>query len=94
MTKKDLMTGDIIVNRGGYLGVVLKERDEVLYQLIGSDPLYDFNNDLTFADEDYTDGDIMQVYRGSSFLEIENNDAYPIFQRDFNWERNNNQENK
>ena len=37
MTKKDLMTGDIIVNRGGYLGVVLKEDDKVLYQYIGSD---------------------------------------------------------
>ena len=79
MTKKDLMTGDIIVNRGGYLGVVLKEDDKVLYQYIGSDSLSDFNDDLTFDDEDYRDGDIMEVYRGISFLDVENNEDAPDY---------------
>lgn len=87
MTKKDLLTGDIIVNRSGYLGVVLKDEDTVLYQLIGSDSLSEFNDDLTFDDEDYRDGDIMQVYRDSSFFDVDNNEDCPIFQRDYLWHR-------
>ena len=87
MTKKDLRTGDIIVNRSGYLGVVILETETVLYQLIGSDYLDDFKDDLTFDDEDYRDGDVMQVYRDSSFLDIDNNEDEPIYQRDFNWRR-------
>lgn len=87
MTKKDLLTGDIIVNRGGYLGVVLKDEDTILYQLIGSDSLFEFNDDLTFDDEDYRDGDIMQVYRGNTFLDVENDEGMPIYQRDFYWQR-------
>lgn len=87
MTKKDLMTGDIIVNRSGYLGVILKDEDTVLYQLIGSDSLSEFNDDLTFDDADYRDGDIMQVYRNSSFLDVDNGEAFPVYQRDFSWQR-------
>ena len=87
MTKKDLLTGDIIVNRSGYLGVVLKNEDTILYQLIGSDSLSEFNDDLTFDDEDYRDGDIMQVYRDSSFFDVDNNEDCPIFQRDYLWHR-------
>lgn len=87
MTKKDLRTVDIIVNRSGYLGVVILETETVLYQLIGSDYLDDFKDDLTFDDEDYRDGDVMQVYRDSSFLDIDNNEDEPIYQRDFNWRR-------
>lgn len=87
MTKKDLLTGDIIVNRGGYLGVVLKEDESVLYQYIGSDSLSEFNDDLTFDDEDYRDGDIMEVYRHCSFLDIENEDDIPIYARDPKWRR-------
>lgn len=87
MTKKDLMTGDIIVNRGGYLGVVLKEEDKVLYQYIGSDSLSEFNDDLTFNDENYRDGDIMEVYRGISFLDVDNNEDAPDYQRDPDWHR-------
>ena len=87
MTKKDLMTGDVIVNRMGYLGVVLKEEEKFLYQLIGSDYLWSFNDDLTFVDTDYRDGDIMQVYRETDFLEVENEDTTPIYQRDFTWYR-------
>lgn len=87
MTKKDLKTGDIIVNRGGYLGVVLLETEIVLYQLIGSDWLDDIKDDLTFDDEDYKDGDVMQVYRNCSFLDIDYNNDEPIYQRDLNWRR-------
>lgn len=87
MTKKDLMTGDIIVNRSGYLGVILKDEDTVLYQTIGSDYLSDFNDDLSFDDEDYRDGDIMQVYRGNTFLDVENNEDEPFYQRDYHWHR-------
>lgn len=87
MTKKDLLNGDIIVNRGGYLGVIIKDRQTVLYQNIGSDWLDDFKEDLTFDDADYRDGDIMEVYRGSSFLGIDNNEDIPIYQRDSHWRR-------
>lgn len=87
MTKKDLMTGDIIVNRSGYLGVILKDEDKVLYQTIGYDMLYDFNDDLTFDDEDYRDGDIMEVYRDASFLGVDNEEDAVIYQRDYNWHR-------
>lgn len=87
MTKKDLMTGDIIVNRSGYLGVILKDEDKVLYQTIGYDMLSDFNDDLTFDDEDYRDGDIMEVYRDASFLGVDNEEDVVIYQRDYNWHR-------
>ena len=87
MTKKDLMTGDIIVNRSGYLGVVLKDEDMVLYQTIGSDCLDEFNDDLTFAVKDYRDGDIMQVYRGNTFWDVDNEEDAPFYQRDYHWHR-------
>ena len=87
MTKKDLMTGDIIVNRSGYLGAILKDEDKVLYQTIGYDMLSDFNDDLTFDDEDYRDGDIMEVYRDASFLGVDNGEDLVIYQRDYNWQR-------
>lgn len=92
MTKKDLMTGDIIVNRGGYLGVVIKDEERVFYQSIGSDYLFDFNDDLTFNDDDYRDGDVMEVYRGDDFLGVENGDTLPIYQRDTDWHRPSQQE--
>lgn len=87
MKKQDLKTGDIIINRGGYLGVVLLEQEIVLYQLIGSDPLDDFDDNLLMTDEDYPDGDIMEVYRDTTFLEVDDNDAYPIYRRDEKWTR-------
>lgn len=87
MTKKDLMTGDIIVNRSGYLGVILKDEDMVLYQTIGADMLFEFNDDLTFDDEDYRDGDIMQVYRGNTFWDVDNDEDAPFYQRDYQWHR-------
>lgn len=87
MTKKDLMNGDIIVNRGGYLGVILKEQQIVLYRYSGADLLDDFKDDLTFDDADYSDGDIMEVYRGNSFLDVDHHEDMPIYQRDDHWHR-------
>lgn len=72
---------------GLYLGVVLKEDDKVLYQYIGSDSLSEFNDDLTFNDENYRDGDIMEVYRGISFLDVDNNEDVPDYQRNPDWRR-------
>lgn len=85
MTKEELRTGDIIVNRGGYLGVVLRDEKYILYQEIGSDDLIDFNEDLTFDDDEYRDGDIMQVYRGNTFIDLEEN--WPYWERDEQWSR-------
>lgn len=92
MTKKDLMTGDIVVERGGYLAVVIKTeaKDEyLLYSNSGYDYLEDYNDDLTYKfpkdNEDPTD--IMQVYRapagGISFVDYE--DEEPIYERDCGW---------
>lgn len=85
MTKKELKTGDIIVTRAGYLGVVLKDEEYILYQEIGMDLLDEFNDDLTFADPDYSNGDVMHVYRGCSFIDLDDNDPY--WEREENWKR-------
>lgn len=87
MTKEDLLTGDIIVNRGGYLGIIIKELDTVYYQTIGFDPLDDFGDDLKYEFDDDEDSDIMQVYRDCSFLDIDNEEDIPIYERDRNWRR-------
>lgn len=87
MTKKDLRTGDIIVTRNGELGVVLEEEEIILYQFDGSDMLDEFKDDLTYEDEDYTDCDIMEVYRGNTFFDVDNDDDVPIYQRDPDWVR-------
>lgn len=92
MTKDELRTGDIIVNKAGYLGVVLKEEDYVLYQEIGMDWLHEFNKDLTFDDEEYRDGDIMQVFRGCTFIDLDDN--YPYWERDEQWTRPTDEERK
>lgn len=85
MTKNELKTGDIIVTRAGYLGVVLKDEEYILYQEIGMDLLDEFNDDLTFAYPDYSNGDVMQVYRGCSFIDLDDNDPY--WEREENWKR-------
>lgn len=83
MTKKELRTGDVIVNREGYLGVVLKDEEYILYQEIGMDYLDEFDDDLVYNDDDYRNGDIMEVYRGCSFLDYEDGDI--VWQRDKEW---------
>lgn len=87
MTKEDLLTGDIVVNRGGYLGIIIKELNTIYYQFIGSDPLDDFGNDLKYIFDDDEDSDIMEVYRDCSFLDIDNEDDIPIYARDPKWHR-------
>lgn len=80
------MTGDIIVNRGGFLGVVIKEEITILFQTIGGMDLEELNEDLTVYSEN-RDFDIMEVYRGNTFLDIEIGEDEPIYQRDVNWVR-------
>lgn len=88
MKKNELMTGDIIVNRSGYLGIVVNEQGRVIYQTIGSDKLDEFNADLSFADPDYVDGDIMEVYRDASFYDVDHGEVSGlIYRRDSNWKR-------
>ena len=84
--KRALKTGDIIVNRAGYLGVVLKDEDRILYQELGMDLLHEFNDDLMFFDfydKENRDFDIMQVFRGCSFITLEDNKPY--WERDRHW---------
>ena len=86
MTKKELMTGDIIVNRAGFLGVIIKEEITILFQTIGGMDFEELNEDLTVNDGN-NDFDIMEVYRGNTFLDIEIGEDEPLYQRDANWTR-------
>lgn len=61
--KCNLRTGDITVSRNDELGVVILEKNIILYQHSGYDELDMFNEDLTSFDGDKK-FDIMQVYRG------------------------------
>ena len=91
ITKKDLMTGDIVVERNGALAVVIKtEKEEyLLYSNSGYDCLGDYNDNLAYmySDKEEDPTDIMQVYRASagaiSFLDYE--DEEPIYERDCSW---------
>ena len=60
-TKKNLQTGDIIETRNGELGVVILEKDCILYQAGGLDELDVFTEDL-FVDGLEREGDIFKVY--------------------------------
>lgn len=51
-TKQDLLTGDIVVTRGGELGVVLAEKDYILYQNDGLDFFDMFTEELLSEDEE------------------------------------------
>ena len=61
-TKQNLQTGDIVVLRDKQLGVVILEKDIILYQAGGYEELCMFTDDLLSDLE--TDDDIMCVYRG------------------------------
>ena len=89
MTKKELETGDIIVNRAGFLGVVIEAYDTILFQTICSMDLNEIEDDLTcnvnsLDNEDY---DIMEVFRGNTFLDVEIGEDMPYYQRDPRWRR-------
>lgn len=92
MKKEELMNGDIVVTRDGYLGVVIRDgdnrlNDRILYQEIGWDDLDSFRDDLT-SEYDGEDGDIMEVYRSvNSFLEIDGDDPMPDWSREIGWQR-------
>lgn len=87
MTINELKTGNIIINRGGYAGVVIKEQDVIIYQESEKDWLSDFNDDLTYFDDDCTSADIMEVYEEGDFFEYYLYDC--LYQRDPNWVRPN-----
>ena len=89
MTKNELRTGDIIVNRAGFLGVVLKENGTILFQTIGEMWLDELEEDLTCGElmDNNADYDIMEVFRGNTFLDVEIDDDMPEYQRDKNWRR-------
>lgn len=93
MTKKDLKTGDIVVQRNGFFAVVIRsEKDDyLLFPDSGYDWLEDYNDDMTYMYSDDGSGcdDIMQVYRAETgaigFLDFE--DENPIYERDYTWVR-------
>ena len=61
-TKTDLQTGDIVEARNGERGVVILEKNCILYQGGGLDELYVFTEDL-FVDGLERAGDIFKIYR-------------------------------
>lgn len=61
-TKKDLQTGDIIETRNGERGVVILEKNCIVYQAGGFDELDVFTDDL-FVDGPEREGDVFKVYR-------------------------------
>ncbi len=60
-TKKDLHTGDIVEARNGERGIVILEKDCIVYQAGGLDCLEVFTEDL-FIDGLQREGDIFKVY--------------------------------
>ena len=60
-TKKNLQTGDIIETRNGKFGVVILEKNCILYQAGGLDELDVFTEDM-FVDGPERDADIIKVY--------------------------------
>lgn len=60
-TKKDLQTGDIIQSRNGVYGVVILEKDCILYQDGGLNELDVFTDDL-FVEGPERNWDIVKVY--------------------------------
>ena len=94
MKKEDLTNGSIVATRCGYLAVVIKEGTgiddgHILYQDIGMDDLYLFNDDLTSTED--KDWDIMEVFgHGTgrySFYDIELDDPMPDWSREIDWQR-------
>lgn len=92
MTKKDLMTGDIVVTRNGLKAVVIRtdKADYLLFPSGGYDWLEDYTDELTYLyaeDDSSGSDDIMQVYRATDsaigFADFD--DEYPIYERDDTW---------
>ena len=93
MTKKNLLTGDIVVLRNGNVAVVIQNEKEeyLLFQSGGWESLDDYSEDMVYlySDADEVDA-IMKVYRsvssGISFSDFE--EEALIFERDLTWEEN------
>lgn len=81
MKKQNLLTGDIVVTRGGELGVVLTEKEYILYQNEGLDFLDMFTEELLSKDGE-KNWDIMKVYRGDVISFFAYEDEEPIFERE------------
>ena len=85
-TKKDLRTGDIVVLRDRELGVVIAEKEVILYQNIGMAFLDDYFEDLLY-DRLYEEpeNDIMEVIRGwfgSPISFLDPHDGQLVFKRE------------
>lgn len=84
-TKKDLKTGDIVVLRDRGLGVVILEKEVILYQNVGMNYLDDYEDDLLYDNlMQEPELDIMEVLRGWHDSPISFLDPYDgklVFQR-------------
>lgn len=84
-TKKDLKTGDIVVLRDGELGVVIVEKEVILFQNNGMDYLDEYEDDLLLNRElNVPECDIMQVLRGwydSAISFLDPYDGEMVFER-------------
>ena len=80
-TKQDLLTGDIVVTRCGELGVVLAEKEYILYQNDGLD-FYDMFTDTLLSEDEDNKWDIMKVYRGEAISFFDYEDEEPIYERE------------
>lgn len=80
-TKKDLMSGDIVVCRDGMVGIVILDADVIVYKETGYSDLSDYNENL---EHDYEDeATITKVYRGEPmFLDNYNEDEL-VFSKEY-----------
>ena len=85
-TKKDLRTGDIVVLRDRELGVVIAEKEVILYQNIGMAFLDDYLEDLLYDRLfEEPENDIMEVIRGwfgSPISFLDPHDGQLVFKRE------------
>ena len=80
--KKDLKNGDIVITRGGEPGVVILDKQIIIYKNDGYDEFDMYTDDL-MSDDDEREWDIMQVYQGSNnFSFLDYNGEIPVFVRE------------
>lgn len=89
MTKKDLMTGDIVVLKSGHLAVVIRNEkaDYLLWQKGGWEDLdMYYDDDMVNTEEEDA---IMQVYRAESYAHgfSDFGEEELIYERDYTWTR-------
>ncbi len=89
MRIKELKAGDIIIQRAGYIGLVIEKDGDsyIIYPAGGYDQIdLVYNDDLTDSSDDYN-FDIMRVYRAEygviSFSDYEEGDI--VFNREETW---------